>query len=851
MALLPTLASPAAAQAALRGVVRDSVTGEPIAEARVELGRQGTVLATAYSDGDGRFGFDDMPAGSYTLRVSRIDFQAHRLVRLRLAADETTVIVITLEPVALSLNPLIVSASRRAEKLLDAPASVSVLDREDVKAVPALAPADYAAGVMGMDVATTGITQHEVVARGFSNIASGSLLLLTDNRLASVPSLRINVDNFIPLTNDDIARIEFVRGPGAALYGPNSANGVMHIITRSPFDTPGVTASFTGGERSLLHGSVRYATVLDGVGVKLSGQYLRANDWPYVDPNEVLARDPTVRRASGEAQIAWRAATRTSMVGTVGVNLALRNVELTPLGAAQVDDWRYVYVQSRITSGTLFAQVYLNASDAGDTRLLRTGDAIKDRSLMAVAQVQNASPLGARATLTYGFDLQRTVPRTDNTITGRNEADDFINELGGYVHGEYRVSPAVSVVSAVRLDYHNRLDQPVFSPRAAIVWQATQSQTLRVTYNRAFSTPTTNDLFLDIVGATLPTPIPTTVRLSGVPKSGFSFRRDCGGLCMRSPYTPDALGGPTAYLPTDATLLWDVLVDTLAGRGFDLSLIPAPTATDVPSVLARADLSTGQFQPVSGVDDIAPLRPTISNVIEIGYRGTPGSRWSIGIDLYRAWRNDFISAERVETPAVLFDREALATYLGWYMPLDTAAFLAGVISTVPVGVVTPQEARDPWEILVTYRNFGRISYWGSDIEVSALVGRGVAVRANYSWTSADQFVVPIGGGGLDTIPLNAPDGRGSVTVSYRNAPWGLNADTRARFVKAFPMQSGVYRGTVDAYAVVDANVEWQFSRLPDLTLTVSVLNMLDYRHREFVGAPEIGRLVTGRVRVEF
>jgi len=625
----------------------------------------------------------------------------------------------------------------------------------------------------------------------------------------------------------------------------------MHIITRSPFDSPGLTGSLLGGERSLVQGTARYASVLDGVGLKFSGQYLRAEDWPYVDPEETLPRDPIVERVSGEAQVAWRAAPRTSMVGTIGVNLAMRNVELTPLGAAQVDDWRYLYVQSRLTSGALFAQVYLNETDAGDTRLLRTGDAIEDRSLMAVAQVQYASPVGDRLNLTYGFDLQRTVPRTNGTITGRNEDDDFINEVGGYLHGEFRASPALSIVSAARLDYHNRLSQPVFSPRAAIVWQASPSQTVRITYNRAFSTPTTNDLFLDIVGGILPTPIPTTVRLTGVPKSGFSFRRDCGGLCMRSPYTPASLGGPTAYLPTDATLLWGVLVDTLAGRGIDLSPIPAPTSNEVPSVLARLDLATQAFQPVTGVDDIAPLRSTISNVVEIGYRAVAAERVSLALDFYHAWRNDFISAERVETPSVLFDRDALTAYLADYLPADTAALLATVISTVPVGVVTPQEALDPWEILVTYRNFGRISYWGSDVEVAAFVGRGLSVRANYSWTSADQFTVPVGGGGLDTIPLNAPDGRGSVTVSYRNEALGLNAETRTRFVKEFPVQSGVYRGIVDAYAVVDASAGWQFSRSPNLTLTVSALNLLNNRHREFIGVPQIGRLVTGRVRVEF
>ena len=53
---------------------------------------------------------------------------------------------------------------------------------------------------------------------------------LVDNRIARVPSLRVNAYSLIPTASEDIEQIEVVSGPGAALYGPNSANGVMHIL---------------------------------------------------------------------------------------------------------------------------------------------------------------------------------------------------------------------------------------------------------------------------------------------------------------------------------------------------------------------------------------------------------------------------------------------------------------------------------------------------------------------------------------------------------------------------------------------------------------------------------------------
>ena len=141
----------------------------------------------------------------------------------------------------LYLGQEVVTASRRQEKILDAPASVSVVEGGDVRNKPALTVADHVKELPAVDFAQTGLANNMVVVRGFNNIFSGSLLTLTDNRIARVPSLRVNAMNFIPLTNEDVERIEVVLGPGSALYGPNSADGVMHVITRSPLASQGTS----------------------------------------------------------------------------------------------------------------------------------------------------------------------------------------------------------------------------------------------------------------------------------------------------------------------------------------------------------------------------------------------------------------------------------------------------------------------------------------------------------------------------------------------------------------------------------------------------------------------------------
>ena len=105
-------------------------------------------------------------------------------------------------------------------------------------------------------------------------------------------------------------------GPGAALYGPNSANGAMHIITRSPLTSEGITAQVGMGERSLRRGVVRVArAVTPELGVKLSAEAYTGEDWEYVDPIEAAARaanpalgsrDFDIAKQSAEARVDYR-----------------------------------------------------------------------------------------------------------------------------------------------------------------------------------------------------------------------------------------------------------------------------------------------------------------------------------------------------------------------------------------------------------------------------------------------------------------------------------------------------------------------------------------------------------------
>jgi iron complex outermembrane receptor protein len=409
--------------------------------------------------------------------------------------------------------------------------------------------------------------------------------MLVDNRFAAVPSLRVNVPAFFPAANEDIERIEFVLGPGAALYGPNSAKGVLAITTKSPLTTQGTTIGVESGFRSdsrqpdgtsfdggagMVRATLRTAQKLsDKLGFKISGEYLTGEEWrmrdvaeptslplagqpaiPGLNPSDCNAttgcRDFDLEKWNVDARVDIRPSPSSELVIAGGSTNAGSLLEYTGIGGAQARDWKYSYGQVRFRSGQLFLQGFGNFSNAGESFLLRTGQPIVDKSKVLAFQGQHGVDIGTKETLLYGIDYSDTNPDTEGTINGRNEDDDKITEFGAYIHSTTRFSPKLDLVLALRYDTHSRLDDAHLSPRAALVWKPVQNQSFRVTYNRAFSTPSSNNLFLDIQAASNVLGTPFNVRALGVPEAGFKFRGYCGAAAERP---LRALPGPARPRP--------------------------------------------------------------------------------------------------------------------------------------------------------------------------------------------------------------------------------------------------------------------------------------------------------------
>ncbi|MEO7822698.1 MAG: TonB-dependent receptor [Gemmatimonadaceae bacterium] len=881
---LALFAAPAAAQfGSITGRVTAADGGRPVAGARVEARISGTTAGSATTDDNGQFRIVNLAEGSYSVIATRIGYQVQRVDGVGVGTGIATADV-TMSRIPSILDQVVTTASRAPEKVLDAPASVSVVTEKEINERPSITVTDHIAALPGIDVARGGLMQANIVARGFNNIFSGSMLTLTDNRFAYVPSLRVNIPYLIPTNNEDIERIELVLGPGAALYGPNAAGGVLHVITKSPFASEGTTLTIDGGEREVFRGGARTAGALgEKFGYKLSYDSFRGNDWRPAerDTLERVPRDFRLRRQGGEARVDFRPTTGSEITATYGRAVAGNAVEPTGLGPAQVRDWMFNTYQLRARVGRLFAQTFLNTSDAGNTFLLRTLQPIVDKSTQVVGQAQHGLDLGSRQSFIYGFDYQHTVPKTEGSINGRNEDDDDITEIGGYLHSITRFTPKLELVSAARLDNHSRLAENVFSPRVALVFKPTENQNLRATFNRAFSTPSTNNLFLDLLAGRIPTTGTQLygVRALGVPASGFTFKRDCAGglnsLCMR---VPTAFGGTGTQIPAAAALLYRVAVGAASARliagGVPASLVSymaslQPTPAQVSTQLRILNTANGSFVDVAPTDvrDVAPITPTTNSTFELGYKADIASRLRLSMDLWREQRRNFVGPLIVETPNVFLDRATLQAYLTAQLTpvvgaATAAAVAAGVapalagisgsstVTGVPLGVVNfDHPLSSASDVIVTYRNFGKLSVWGTDFGAEWLIGDRYSVVGTLSHVSKDFFPrTEIGG--VQDISLNAPRSKGSLAGRFSDVPKGMSAELRFRAVTSFPVYSFI-NGNIKSYQLFDAGFSFRPAVLRGALWAINGTNIFNNKHTEFVGGGEIGRLVMTRLQATF
>lgn len=445
--------------------------------------------------------------------------------------------------------PSVLSATRLQQSLFDAPAAVTVIDRQMIEQSGMREIPELLRLVPGMVVGYESGSEAFVSFHGTSADLARRMQVLIDGRSIYQPLLA-SVDWVgLPLELADIERIEIIRGPNSAAYGANSFFAVVNIITRHPADVERARVSYTRGEDGVEDFLGRLAQRSGSVDWRLSvtgrrddgfQENRRQHNAPFTDSKAVdslygrgvwavnpeASLDVSFGLARMTAEQQYRASyfTRTPVADRDNryVNLAWdQELGLSNRLRVQASDSRFrreepwtVSVE-RIAFNPALGSLYrqnracalgllggdTSACTAADMPLITTVSTAIGNDPALLDKTAFRSGLDSQEARTQ-IDVQdtwiatpdfRTVfgftydeSRVDSQVYLKGYADNTV--WRAFVHGEWRFAPSFLLNVGGNQEYDEGAGN-YFSPRVALNWQVTDSQVVRAVYSEAVRTP--------------------------------------------------------------------------------------------------------------------------------------------------------------------------------------------------------------------------------------------------------------------------------------------------------------------------------------------------------------------------
>ncbi|MBN09070.1 MAG: TonB-dependent receptor [Flavobacteriaceae bacterium] len=723
------LANLVIAQSTITGTIQDE-NSDPIPGVNIVI--EGTSEGVV-SDFDGNFTITTNQALPFNITVSSVGFSS-QTIEVTNAEQSISVSLAS----GTRLDEVIISASRKREKVQEAPASVTLITARDIENSPYVNdPVTQLVNVPGVQIQQQSAQTINIEMRAGSGVFGTSTFPILDYRYLVTPAAGSFLTYQSGMSNLDIAQIEVVRGAASALYGPGVTSGVVHFITKNPIDYPGTAVEMFGGTQSTYGGAVRYAQANSGktFGFKINARFARGDEFEldqYEDQDIIDTFSTTISQPAITNQMVDATQPGTvlldrsdldpdgdnNMLASEYQNYAVNaHLEFRPStntqaflsgglnnggglffnsqghGFTQGNDY---WTQARIQSGGFFAQAYWNHNDGGDaenpTFLYASGfRQVAERTSLEAQLQYNFDVSALNTEITVGMDYRDTASNSDYTLFGRNDDDDPYTITGVYGQGTTVLNDQVDLTYAMRYDQFNLVDEGAWAPRIALVYKVDERNTFRVSYNVATFGPSALEAYIDFPVNTIAPGI-LDIWLAGQvsPQTFAAPEAQMMELAALGISIPAATPGLPLNIVYQA-------VSSLSTPGA-IALLPgyglgdfAPILQGVMDAYPGPQGMTGQFigSNLFNGDSMAFATDTPQASIgtlsswEVGYKGLIADKWAIGLDIYSYNRKGFTQFTALAPSYALvgFDPQDLGDEVG--------AYVAGAVQDPVTAAVTP------------------------------------------------------------------------------------------------------------------------------------------------------------------
>ena len=376
----------------------------------------------------------------------------------------------------------VITPSRRSLPVARSPATVYVIEAEELEDFGAQNLWDALRDVHGVDVMSVRSVYGAVSIRGLSKVLNNRTLVLVDGRRVLEGVTDRASWQTLPVLLEEIDRIEVVEGPASALYGANAVNGVINIISKAPQQVEGGRASYALGERQTHRGSLLYGSQRPGLGFKVGGAW-RTTD-SFEDPGAPPGR---VAKVHGMAVHELRGAGRLTLEG--GATSHEADLSLGGLGWGRQEGDK-AFLQAELIRGATRVRSLWNGSWSHLRDFTFLGAQTELDYDTVTLSLEHAAALSPDHDLVLGGEIRRNVIDAE-IVAARHEL------WALFFEHEWRPDSLWAVWTSGRLDRHP-LAGLVLSPRLSLVYAPVPRHMLRLSAGSSFRNPTLLENHLQI-----------------------------------------------------------------------------------------------------------------------------------------------------------------------------------------------------------------------------------------------------------------------------------------------------------------------------------------------------------------
>ncbi len=417
---------------------------------------------------------------------------------------------------------IVVTASKVEQQLIDAPATMSVVNAQTLALKPSGDYANLFRSIPGVNVSQTSARDINITSRGATGTLSTSQLALIDGRSLYLDFFGFIGWDFLPVNFNEIKQVEVIRGPASAIWGANAMNGVVNIITKPPRDVSGTTFSIgVGGFNRTVEGqtsdlgtgtsfysNISHAQAInDRWSYKLSAGYFTQNafarpvgtiDNPYHTPYPNFHNTGS-DQPKFDGRIDFDFPDGKQVLSFTGGYAGTSGIIHTGIGPFQIERGTNLsYAKADYIRGGFRVKFFSNLLDGKAPALMAYGADGKPIRFLFETQtydfeVSNISTLGKHHIFSYGGNV-----RHNGFALSIAPGGDTRNEQGFYAQDEISLGKYFRWQIGGRFDHFDVLADPVFSPRTTLLFKPMKGHTFRISYNQAFRAPSLVNNFLDV-----------------------------------------------------------------------------------------------------------------------------------------------------------------------------------------------------------------------------------------------------------------------------------------------------------------------------------------------------------------